>query len=216
MSVRRSAERRRKGPGSAACASRQEAPHGELLPGRKPLPCTMYPRAVCAPGRCPRPDLCVGPRAAGGIRAGGSVSVRTLRAVSAPGPPAPVRDPRAVSAPELLRLSAHPEQCPRRSVHSGIPRLFSVCRVHIPARRRLCSSAACAVERPPAAACLSGSSSVKPCAAFSFWGMFPELGRPAAVAQAFVSPRSTPAGAKIFPTADAGEKRSHPGSDFDL
>lgn len=170
--VRRSAERRRKGPGSAAYASRQEAPHGELLPGRKPFPCTMYPGAVCAPGRCPR---------------------------------------RGLGA-----LSAIPERCPHRSVHSGIPRLFSVCRVHIPARRRLCSSAAYAVERPPAAACLSGSSSVKPCAAFSFWEMFPELGRPAAVAQAFVSPRSTPAGAKISPTADAGEKRSRPGSDFDL
>lgn len=183
------------------------------------LRAVSVPGLLCLPahsGRCPRPDLCVGPRAAGGIRAGGSVSVRTLRAVSAPGPPAPVRDPRAVSEPGPLRLSAHPEQCPCRSVHSGIPRLFSVCRVHIPAGRRLCSSAACAVERPPAAACLSGSSSVKPYAAFSFWEMFPELGRPAAVAQAFVSPRSTPAGAKISPTADAGEKRSHPGSDFDL
>lgn len=68
--VRRSAERRRKGPGSAAYASRQEAPHGELLPGRKPYP---------------RPGICICPRTPGCIRARTSVSARALRAVSAPG-----------------------------------------------------------------------------------------------------------------------------------
>lgn len=160
----------------------------------------------------PRGCLC----APGGVRARIFASARAPRAVSAPGAPYLSAHSGRYPRRGLPRLSATPGRCPHRSVHSGIPRLFSVCRVHIPARRRLCSSAAYAVERPPAAACLSGSSSVKPCAAFSFWEMFPELGRPAAVAQAFVSPRSTPAGAKISPTADAGEKRSHPGSDFDL
>ena len=153
VSVRRSTERRRKGPGSAACASRQEAPHGELLPGRKPLPCTMYPGAVCAPravsapgslrrparrGRYPRRGLRICPHTPGGIRAGTSRACPRPPGGVRTGAFAPVRVPRAVSAPVCTLRNTAPVfrlPCP----HPGQKTTLLLCgmRCRKTARRRV-------------------------------------------------------------------------------
>ena len=98
VSVRRSGERRRKGTGPAVCARNNESCPASCCPGANRFHVLCTPGLSVRPGRYPRPDLCVRLRAAVGIRAGDSVPVRTLRAVSAPG---------------LLCLPAHPGRYPR-------------------------------------------------------------------------------------------------------
>ena len=143
VSVRRSGERRRKGTGPAVCARNNESCPASCCPGANRFHVLCTPGLSVRPGRYPRPDLCVRLRAAVGIRAGAFVSVRTLRAVSAPGPlclpahsgrylrrglcvcprtPSCIRVRASVSARVLRAVSASGPLC--RSVHSGIPRPF--------------------------------------------------------------------------------------------